>query len=66
LLTKTTIYLSRLGYNKYASEARSMATEKVVNELVQAQLIVDNKAKSEAKQNRKVFLDASLLGEGGF
>ncbi|KAF8251302.1 hypothetical protein K440DRAFT_658737 [Wilcoxina mikolae CBS 423.85] len=42
----------------YASEARSMATKKVVNELLQAQLIVDRAAKAEAKKNRKIFLDA--------
>jgi hypothetical protein len=38
-----------------------MATEKVVNELAHAQLIVDRAAKVEAKKNRKGFLDEVII-----
>jgi hypothetical protein len=40
----------------YASETRSMLTEKVVNELGKGQLIVGRAAEAEAKTNRKGFL----------
>ena len=43
-----------------------MATEKMVDEFAQAQLIVNRAAKAEAKMNRKVFLSALFPSDGKF
>ena len=43
-----------------------MATERMVDEFAQAQLIVNRAAKAEAKKNRKIFLSALLLSDAKF
>jgi hypothetical protein len=41
-----------------------MAIKKVVNELAEAQLIIDRAENGGARKNRKVFLMKLLLGKG--
>jgi hypothetical protein len=42
----------------YASHAREMVTQKVVDEVAQAQAIVNRAQKAQAKKDRKVFCEA--------
>ena len=48
------------GGQLYSSEARSISTVRVEDELVKAKALVDRAAKAEAKKERKGFLDSIM------